>query len=297
MADGTHRGRWIDAVLRTGLITDTTRVALLALALEMADDGRVSVPRREFAARLARSERRIDERITAAVEAGFLVRLVRGQKGQTAVYLATLPAHFSATPDRRTENGSQRDDPQRAEAGFQGAGNRRAENRQRDTPPSRRQPFSATPGGRTTYRDHQQEGDHGPAPSTPALFDEEQNEPPPAGGADAPEINAGTAVAAYVDSMTDTTGERPTTSLIKRLGKQAKELLAEGRDPQLVVEAAQLLGRNPQYTNLGQEYLMLARNRSVPSGRQVRADRPAVGALANVNAAWDAWAPDAPDGG
>lgn len=91
MADGTYRGRWVDAVLRTPLITDAVRVALLALAMDMDDAGRVSVSREDLALRLNKGKARISERLQAAVDAEFLDRVVAGKKGRVAEYLATAP--------------------------------------------------------------------------------------------------------------------------------------------------------------------------------------------------------------
>lgn len=98
MADGTFRGRWLDAVFRSPQITDAVRVALLALATEMDDAGRVSVSREDLALRLNRGKARVTERLQAAVDSGLLVREVAGKRGRVAEYSAALPIG-SAYPD------------------------------------------------------------------------------------------------------------------------------------------------------------------------------------------------------
>ena len=99
MSDGTFRGRWVDEVFRSPLITDAARVALLALVPDMDEAGRVSVSREDLAARLNRGKARITERLQAAVDAGLLDRTAAGKKGRVAEYVATLPKG-SAHPDR-----------------------------------------------------------------------------------------------------------------------------------------------------------------------------------------------------
>lgn len=103
MADGTLRGRWVDLVFRSPLITDAVRVALLAMALDMDDAGRVSVKREDLARRINKGKARITERLNAAVDAGLLERVVEGKRGQVAVYAAAFP-HGSgyADPNNRS---------------------------------------------------------------------------------------------------------------------------------------------------------------------------------------------------
>jgi hypothetical protein len=96
----------VDEVFRSPRITDSVRVALLALVRDMDESGRVSVPRVELAARLARGKARVSERLQAAVDAGFLSRVSAGKKGSTAVYAATLPKGSGGVdpkPDPETE--------------------------------------------------------------------------------------------------------------------------------------------------------------------------------------------------
>ena len=85
-------------------VTDATRVLLLLLADEMRADLTVCVPRSELARSLDRSERRIQERIKEAKEAGLLATIVRGQKHVTAVYGGTFPDAL-----RETESSTLRD--------------------------------------------------------------------------------------------------------------------------------------------------------------------------------------------
>lgn len=85
------RTTWRRLVLRTHAITDATRVVLLVLADEMRQDGYVSVPRKDIAARLGRSERRVQQRIADAREAGLLTVIRPGYRGHTAEYRAVLP--------------------------------------------------------------------------------------------------------------------------------------------------------------------------------------------------------------
>ncbi|MCD0450789.1 helix-turn-helix domain-containing protein [Actinocorallia sp. API 0066] len=68
-------------------------------------------------------------------------------------------------------------------------------------------------------------------------------------------------VAAYIDGVrAATNGEDPTRRQIANIGRQAKELLAESKDPERLVKAAHALGRKVQlgFHNLGIEYFRLA---------------------------------------
>lgn len=288
MSDGTYRGRWEDEVFRSPLITDSTRVALLALVRHMDDAGRVSVPREELVVRLGRNRRKVDARIAAAVEAGFLERLVRGQKGRTAVYQAVAPRlsmppgghaegdEFSMPPGGRTEDASQHAGSKHAEgvqhAGFkhpetaaQHAGFKHPETNQHAPRGTSRDGFSMPPGGRTSYRGDEEVDDNGDVAEVISLFDEEKIKPPPAGAA-APRgerrlTEAQKVVAAYIEGVQDTTGERPGTRRIGHISKQAKtQLEQEHRNCELLVEAARSLGRkvDKNYTDLAAEYLIVA---------------------------------------
>lgn len=86
------RGRWRAEVLRSSAITDSVRVLLVLLADHMTEGGRVSQPRSRLAEQLGRSERRVAERIEAAIDAGLLTRVERGRVGRTATYAAAFPS-------------------------------------------------------------------------------------------------------------------------------------------------------------------------------------------------------------
>lgn len=105
MSEQTYRERWRREVFRTALITDSVRVALLALADGMDADGKVSMKREDLAEMIGRHSRKVDERYKAAMSAGYLLRVSRGQKHRPAVYQATLPDRLSATHGGRTEEG------------------------------------------------------------------------------------------------------------------------------------------------------------------------------------------------
>ncbi|TMR11052.1 hypothetical protein ETD86_37030 [Nonomuraea turkmeniaca] len=99
LSDGTYRARWLREVLRTAQITESVKVMLLALGIEEMDpSGLVSVPREELAVRIGRGRARVSERITAAVDQGFLVRVSAGKKGNTAVYAAAVKGSACADP-------------------------------------------------------------------------------------------------------------------------------------------------------------------------------------------------------
>lgn len=66
--------------------------------------------------------------------------------------------------------------------------------------------------------------------------------------------NAGAIVAAWVEAATAATGERPANRLINQVGRQAKELLAEGKNPDRLIEAARAAG-SKGFTDLGRELL------------------------------------------
>jgi hypothetical protein len=158
MSDGTLRERWINEVFRTPLITDATRVALLALAPDMDESGRVSVPRDELSNRLGRHPRKVDDRLKNAVDAGFLQRVSRGQKHRHAVYQATLSAPDGGRADKSlsTPPGGR---AEAASAGSQRAGFKHPE-KSLSAPDGGRteQNLSAPDGGRTEnaplYKDH-----------------------------------------------------------------------------------------------------------------------------------------------
>lgn len=97
LSDGTYRARWLREVLRTVQITESVKLMLLALGIEEMDpSGLVSVPREKLAVRIGRGKARVSERITGAVDQGFLVRVSAGKKGNTAVYAAAIKGSVCA---------------------------------------------------------------------------------------------------------------------------------------------------------------------------------------------------------
>lgn len=70
------------------------------------------------------------------------------------------------------------------------------------------------------------------------------------------EINASDVVAAYVDQHLETFGEKPPARSIGRLAKEAKLLLDEGKQPELVIEAAKHSANNG-HANIASSYTWL----------------------------------------
>lgn len=102
----------------------------------------------------------------------------------------------------------------------------------------------------------------------PGLFASDEANPPPSAGAVAPHAdgsgeipNAGTVVAAWIEGAEATTGERPANRLIAQVGRQARELLDEGKDPDRLVLAASGAGRKG-FADLGRELLHMGRTTS-----------------------------------
>jgi hypothetical protein len=91
MAARPIRDLWRAEVIRSTAITDGTKLLLVVMADDMREDGYVSVPREVLAKRLGRNERKVSARLEAAVTARLLDRVVRGNRGRTAVYRALLP--------------------------------------------------------------------------------------------------------------------------------------------------------------------------------------------------------------
>lgn len=133
MSDGTYRGRWIDEVFRTPMVSAEVKVFLLFLAYKhMSTDGRVSESRACLAEGLGCYERRINERFEAAIKGGLMERVSRGQKHRTAVYRAAIPAEM---PNSQGAGNPPAEAPQwagnpPAEPDSQGAKNPPAENAQ-----------------------------------------------------------------------------------------------------------------------------------------------------------------------
>ena len=103
--DGT-RDRWRAEVLRSSLIGDSVRVVLIVMAEAMTEAGYVSLPRNTLAKTINRAPRRVTERIELARLAGFLNVIRPGKPGQTAEYVATLPAHPHGAPVRTKPKGT-----------------------------------------------------------------------------------------------------------------------------------------------------------------------------------------------
>jgi DNA-binding Lrp family transcriptional regulator len=73
-------------------MSSAVKVLCLYLADHMGErDRKVSVPRQRIADALGIHKARVGERLTKAVEAGFLDRVSRGHNGRTAVYQGTRP--------------------------------------------------------------------------------------------------------------------------------------------------------------------------------------------------------------
>ena len=99
LGDGTYRAHWLRVVMRSPQMNDALRVLLMTLALHMDADGRVSVPREVLSALLNRSDRKMADKFRIALESGFLIQIARGQKHQTAVYMAAVGGEaLSLTP-------------------------------------------------------------------------------------------------------------------------------------------------------------------------------------------------------
>ena len=92
---------WRRLVLRDPNITDATRVLLLVLVEHMrSTDLQVSVPRKDLARLLNRSEKRIQERIKNAHDHGLLSTIRGGYRGHTAVYVAQFGKAERGTDSR-----------------------------------------------------------------------------------------------------------------------------------------------------------------------------------------------------
>ncbi|MEV6035987.1 hypothetical protein AB0L65_32870 [Nonomuraea sp. NPDC052116] len=98
LGDGTYRAWWLKTVIKSTQITDSVRVFLMTLALFMDADGRVCVPRERLAIVLGRAERKVGEKVKLALASGLLVRTVRGQKHQTAVFQAAVDGVILSVP-------------------------------------------------------------------------------------------------------------------------------------------------------------------------------------------------------
>jgi hypothetical protein len=106
-----------------------------------------------------------------------------------------------------------------------------------------------------------------PVPSPDAI--------PPSAGAAAPEretraedttANAGDVVAAWIEGVQAGGGERPANRLIGQVGRQARELIEEGKDPGRLIEAAGAAGRKG-FADLGRELLRMNTSPDLGAGR------------------------------
>jgi len=86
-------------------ISNACRVLMIALADEMTPDGVVCRSRSRLAETLGIDPRRVTERLTEAVDAGILRRVVKGKPGQLATYQAMRRegAHVRTKPTRRRD--------------------------------------------------------------------------------------------------------------------------------------------------------------------------------------------------
>lgn len=73
---------------------------------------------------------------------------------------------------------------------------------------------------------------------------------------DTTDLNAGNVVAAWVDAVERAQGERPAQRLVAQVGRQARELIEEGKDPARLVSAATAAGTKG-FADLGRELLRM----------------------------------------
>lgn len=76
--------------------------------------------------------------------------------------------------------------------------------------------------------------------------------------------NAGDVVAAWVEGAEQTTGERPASRLVAQVGRQARELIAEGKDPARLIAAARAAG-SKGFADLPRELLKTGANGRAPA--------------------------------
>ncbi|MEU4576636.1 hypothetical protein [Nonomuraea sp. NPDC023979] len=99
-------------------------------------------------------------------------------------------------------------------------------------------------------------------------------EVPPSAGAAAPDsatapvtpANAGDIVGAWIEGAKAGSGERPAKRLIAQVGRQARELIEEGKDPQRLIDAAAAAGRKG-FADLGRELLRMNTSPDTGGGR------------------------------
>lgn len=87
-----YRDRWVTAVIKTPTLPASTRLFLTSvLARHMKADGWVSVPRTKLADEIGETERAVSRHIQRAKDAGWVVVLKCGYRGQQAEYGARIP--------------------------------------------------------------------------------------------------------------------------------------------------------------------------------------------------------------
>ena len=92
MSRKTDRARWIDEVFHTPRVSAEVKVFLLFLERHyMKADGEVREPREGLAETLGCHPRKITAKFNMAIVGGLMEQTVRGGKGRTATYRATLP--------------------------------------------------------------------------------------------------------------------------------------------------------------------------------------------------------------
>ena len=98
----TDRDLWLDHVRRSPQITDSVRVLLMTLADKWMDEsGLTKVKQIDVAVALGKQTRRLRDRYTAAITAGFLIEVARGGEGGAVTYQARIPVYDSAAKSGR----------------------------------------------------------------------------------------------------------------------------------------------------------------------------------------------------
>ncbi len=100
------RDRWRDAVCASPDINDACRALLLRMRDDMDELGHVCVPRTVMAGWFGCDAQRITVRLREAKDAGLLVKVAGGHKGQTSRCRAQVPKGCRrTTPITRVGNG------------------------------------------------------------------------------------------------------------------------------------------------------------------------------------------------
>lgn len=103
--------RWRLAVLSAypAELSGEVKVLLLLLYEAMNDDGVVSVAERDLTTLLKRNRSKVVTSIAGAIQAGYLARLVKGQRWRRAVYQAAIPEGDRDDRSRATPSAPARD--------------------------------------------------------------------------------------------------------------------------------------------------------------------------------------------